>query len=384
MSLNNRISESIKENQFLVAQQDMQNVFLDSEEALKQALENLYNGDFQQRWDIAKILPKLGKIAIKPLQEILLDEQENLEIRWFALKILGEFQEVEVILTLVKLLETTEEEELISLASNTFAKQGKPAIKFLTNLLKLPSHKLVAAKALAQIRNQEVVEPLLSIVKDEDIRVRLIAIEALTNFQDAKITDVLIEALNDYSSKVRKEAVMSLGLRAKFDPNLDFTSSLGELLSDISLDVCQQTAIALSRVKTPAATSMLFEALKNYNTPIPLQITIIRCLGWIESQQSLEYLNQALFFLDKTSIIEIITILGRVNQDNLKSQAVEILLNFYYSSHPLVEDNLILKNLAYAWRQLGDYRAKKPLREMQKIKDNMIKTHVNSALNAIL
>ncbi|MEO0842597.1 MAG: HEAT repeat domain-containing protein [Cyanobacteria bacterium J06643_5] len=80
------------------------------EEAVAIVLQVMRAGDFQTRWDIAKIFPKIGKPAIAPLLEILDSEQEDLEIRWFALRILGEFNEPEVVVSLVKLLEETQEE----------------------------------------------------------------------------------------------------------------------------------------------------------------------------------------------------------------------------------------------------------------------------------
>jgi HEAT repeat protein len=379
----NPLSESSTSVELSLNKTDIKDFSLETQQALTKALDNLSHGDFQQRWDVAKILPKLGVIAINPLQEILLDQSEDLEIRWFALKILGEFQAVEVIFTLVRLLETTEEEELITLASSTFAKQGKPAIKALSNFLRSPSHKFLATKALAQIRSVEIVEPLLSIVTDEDVKVRVTAIEALSNFEDSRITAVLIDALKDPSSEVRKEAVISLGLKAQSHPDLDLTSSLGELLHDLNLEVCKQAAIALSRMKTPLATSMLFEVLKATTTPIPLQMAIIRCLAWMETDLSLEYLHQALFLVTKNPIIEIITVLGRVNSENLRSQAVTILLDFYYSTPLLVKDPLISQSLAYAWGQLGDRRTKKALMEMQKTDNEILKAHANAALKAI-
>lgn len=370
------ISSSETENQ--------SSFYLETNEALQQAFDSLFSGDFQQRWDVAKILPQFGAIAIKPLQKILLDENEELEIRWFALKILGEFQDVEIILTLVNLLETTEEEELISLASHTFAKQGKQAIEALSNFLMSSSHKFLATKALAQIPSIQVIEPLLSVVTDEDIDVRVMAIQALSNFSDSRITHVLIKALKDNSSRVRKEAVMSLALRAKSHPDLPITSLIAELLYDVNLEVCQKTAIALSRINTSLVTLKLFEVLKTSTTPLPLQITIIRCLGWIETSESLEYLNQALFLVNKTAIIEIITVLGLIKSENLRFQAVKILVNFYESSPLLVKDSLISKSLAYAWGQLGDSRSKKALIEIQKINNKIVKIHANAALKAII
>lgn len=351
---------------------------------LAKALKNLYHADFQERWHIAKQISDFGVIAIKPLREIVLDEEANLEYRWFALNILGEFRDVEVILTLVNLLEITEEDELIDLASNIFAKQGKSAINALSHLLNSSEYKLLAVKALAQIHSLEIVKPLLSIVKDENEEIRLMAIQALSNFSEESITQVLIETLKDYSSKVRKEALIGLALRVNSNLHLDITSLIAQLLYDVNMEVCQQAVISLSRIKSPLAISILVKELKNPSTPIPIQITIIRCLGWIQTEEILQYFNEALFFASKSAVIEIINILGRLEDKNLRPLAVEILLNFYNSQHLLISDSLVCKNLAYAWQQLGDKRSIKALIQLQNTDDNMVKVHANEALKKLM
>lgn len=64
-------------------------------------------GDFQQRWDIAKVLINLGTVVINPLIDILEEDDAEDELRWFAAKILGELQHPEAIMPLVELLKIT-------------------------------------------------------------------------------------------------------------------------------------------------------------------------------------------------------------------------------------------------------------------------------------
>ena len=61
-------------------------------------------GDFHQRWDVAKLLPKFGREAIAPLLEILADEDADEELRWFVVRSLGSFDSPEAIAALVELL----------------------------------------------------------------------------------------------------------------------------------------------------------------------------------------------------------------------------------------------------------------------------------------
>ncbi len=72
---------------------------------LKLALSILEMGDFQQRWEITKVLTDLGNIAIPALIDILKDEDAEEELRWYAARILGEFRHPDVIAPLVELLE---------------------------------------------------------------------------------------------------------------------------------------------------------------------------------------------------------------------------------------------------------------------------------------
>src|SRR4028118_1555477 len=76
----------------------------DLEQVLNLALDVLDAGDFQERWEVAKVFPKLGAIAIAPLIELLEDDEADLEMRWFAARILGEFNDPVVVTSLVELL----------------------------------------------------------------------------------------------------------------------------------------------------------------------------------------------------------------------------------------------------------------------------------------
>ena len=53
---------------------------IDFETIISLALQILIESDFQQRWEIAKVFPKLGQRAIAPLIKILEDEEADLEV----------------------------------------------------------------------------------------------------------------------------------------------------------------------------------------------------------------------------------------------------------------------------------------------------------------
>ncbi|MBR8826849.1 MAG: HEAT repeat domain-containing protein, partial [Gomphosphaeria aponina SAG 52.96 = DSM 107014] len=252
-------------------QKSMPHEHLELEATLQENLQVMINGDFQTRWEVGKILAKQGKAAIAPLREILADNDADLELRWFAGRILSEFKEPEIIISLVKLLEETEEIELCKLAISALANIGSPAIEALKNLLTQEDTKLLAIQALGQITNPQTIEPLLTMVDDPVPLVRATAIEALGNFHEDSITPVLVKALTDKAAAVRKEAVAALGRKKNFN----VVTEVAQLLDDLNYQVCQTAAIALGRIGTDEAAAALFHVLKSPATPASLKLDIV-------------------------------------------------------------------------------------------------------------
>lgn len=326
----------------------------DLAQALNLALDVLNAGDFQERWDVAKIIPKLGETAIAPLIEILQDEDADLELRWFVIRIMGGFNHPIIITTFLDFLKTAEDAELASMAAATLSSLGDEAIEAVSSLLSEPESRLLATKALAQIRRPQTIPWLLSVVEDTDMVVRATAIEALSSFHDARVIPVLIAALTDLAATVRKEAVTGLGLRSKLSEELDLTNQLKPLLYDFNLEVCQQAAIALGRLGTDEAVLALDNVLSSTATPISLQLELIRVLGWVGTASSLDCLQQALSVATQETALEIVRVLGRLDQPMLKAKAAQILIKFLNSPHPARQSNLVKQAVAQAWGELGE------------------------------
>jgi len=125
---------------------------LPEERLLDLAIEALVYGDFQERWDVAKLFPKLGKGVVEPLIVILEDEDAEEELRWFAGRILGEFSHSEAVRALVEVLKTAQSEELSGMAAAALSNIGSPAIAMLTELLAQEQTRLLAVRALSHIR----------------------------------------------------------------------------------------------------------------------------------------------------------------------------------------------------------------------------------------
>lgn len=356
------------------------------EQVVSLAIKVLEWGDFQDRWDVAKILSNLGTSAIAPLISVLEDEDADTEQRWFAARILGEFDRPEVIQALATLVQNSDE-ELSQIAAETLANLGPTAVDSLATLLLQENLRLFATSALAQIRRSETIAPLLSVVKDPQVAVRTAAIEALGNFHDPRIPPVLVEALTDLATAVRKEAARSLGVRSYLDEELDLVKLLKPLLWDIRLEVCSSAAIAIGRLKTDAAAAALFELLRSATTPVSLQLEAIRALGWMENAASLDYLQQALIalFSNINSIVfqEVVTVLGRVENPELKVKAAEILSDLLATDRPAVQFVDIKKSLALGLGQLGDPRAIDALIQLLADPDNSVRLHGMAALKQL-
>lgn len=352
----------------------------DFQQALNLALDVLEAGDFQERWDVAKVFPKLGQRAIAPLIELLEDDAADLEVRWFAARILGEFNHPTVITTLVDLLKTAEDEELAAMAAAALSSLGKSAVDALAGLLDDPETRLLATQSLSQIRRSEIIEPLLGVVKDSQIAVRCSAIEALSSFHDLRVPPVLLEALDDRAAAVRKEAAIGLGLRSDLWEELNLLNRLKPLLHDFNRDVCQQAAIALARSGTDEAAEALFEVLKSPATPVPLQIDFVRALGWVETAKALDSLQQALAHVSVECVAEIVRTLGRVEEAALKLKAAQILLDFFHSKHPATNSATVKQGLAQAWGQLGEISAMDALVGLLAEPADSVRLHAIAAL----
>ncbi|AFZ36634.1 PBS lyase HEAT domain protein repeat-containing protein [Stanieria cyanosphaera PCC 7437] len=346
------------------------------------ALNVLFYGDFQLRWEVNKIFVVIGTSVIKPLIKVLEDENVDLEIRWFTCRILAEFNSPEVIFALIKLLQNSEE-ELALMATEALAQIGVTAIESLTNLLNHPEYRLLVVTALAQIRHPETIPALLQVVKDQQPAIRAIAIEALGSFHDQRIPPVLIEALQDLNATVRKEAVISLGFRADLCQELNLVEIISPLLYDFNLEVCRQTASTLARMKSDQAIQALNQVLISEVTPTNLKLDLLKALSWSKTKLALVYLEQALFRENQSIQVEIINLLGRITKPSLKPQAVKILLHFWQNNSKETMSNQLKQKLATSLGELKNDQAFVMLNELAADPEQIVKLHAIAALKKI-
>ena len=355
-----------------------------SSQVFNLAFKVLFYGDFTEKWAITKIIPYLGTTVIETLISILEDESINLEVRCFAVRILGNFKEQVVVIALASLLQNTEEEELIEIASETLSHLGAIAIDVFVALLAESKYRKLAASSLAYIRRPQTLPALLSLAEDPDLEIRTIVIEALGSFHDRRVPPVLINALQDPAASVRKEAAIALGFRPDLCTELDLVHHLKPLLYDLNPQVCHQATITLGRMKHESAITALNEVLSSQHTPIALKRDLVRALGWSEIDLALEYLQQALLTEIDLVTQEIITILGRITASNLQEKATQILVDFW-DSVAKNDSNADLKQvLAMSLGELGKFQAQDTLKQLAEDNNTKVRLHAIAGLKKLM
>lgn len=361
----------------------------------------LKSGDFQSRWDAAKMIPAFGEAAIAPLLELLQseedqDEEGDWELHWFVARILGNFNHPSAIDALVDILLTTQDAEVAGMAANTLAGLGTAAVPALTELLSRSSTRLIAVQALAQVQHPTVIPALLDVVNDSVPEVRVAAIEALSHFHDDSLIVVLQQALQDPTTSVRRAAVVALGIQADWIDPTTLTQMLSPLLWDLNLDVCRQAAVALGRVGTAAAITVLAQVLQSIHTPTDLRIEVVRALVWMDTTAALIPLKHWLETgRERNSATdpsaarpwaverEMIAVLGRVESAEARQTAVNLLLHLLETEHPIAQTSAGKQQIALSLGQLQDAGAIELLIPLLADLDVGVRLHTLAALKQL-
>jgi HEAT repeat protein len=288
---------------------------LDDAEILAWSLQVLTQGDFADSWQVAKVLPKLGDLAIQPLLDLLQNTELEAATHWCVGKILGESHSALVVTGVIEQLSQDPPAELAEILVRVLTDIGTPAIQQLTQLLAIPHQRKSAVLALGHIRHSQTIEPLISVVSDPDIEIRKVAIEALGSFHDVRVPPVLITALTDLDSNVRRVAVMNLGMRPDLATESQLVYRLAPLLQDLYPGVYLATAAALGRMSNEAAAIALGDCYQKNTCPVDLRKQIVYAWGSIDLPITLAYLQQVLWTTDDE-----IAVVAVRSLDRLKNQ----------------------------------------------------------------
>jgi HEAT repeat protein len=378
----NRAKAAVDMGQWSIAIDSLHNLpraQIDNNElVLNLALQILIQSDFEQQWEIAKIIPKLGEIAIQPLLEILNDIDIDLEDRWVIARILGDFQQPRIVTALIELIRQHEDPELTEIATSALAKIGVPAISALTDLL-TTSDRLIAVATLARIRHSQTIEPLIQIIDDPDPQIRALIVEALGSFHDRRIPPLLLAKLTDLAANVRTAAVTALSLRSDLAAELDLSKHLRPLLFDLNLAVCEATALGLARLSDPSIVAVLSEVLQSTQTPTALKSSAILALGWIGTQPAIDSLIAALPNIDQNLAPELINSIGKTTQSQI--YASQILAGYLKNS---AEHSAVIKQeIAAALGNLGNPHIVPDLVNLLNDPDDRVKLYTISAISKL-
>ncbi len=317
-------------------------------------LQALEWGDFQVRWDVSKLLPKLGNVAIDPLlnrlNETLNDTTNNTtdfdeELQWFVVRTLGAWEDDGVMLALLEVLKSGNS-DVQSMAATVLAQYGDRCLSVLKPMLQTgleAESSLWAVRILANIRTVETVEMLLQLAVNPDTEVCCIAIAALGNFQDNRIAVILIQSLKSPIARIRETAAEAIAFcqTLSCDRRIEL---LMPLLWDLNGSVCIRSATSLGRLGGDASTESLLRALKSEPLPDALAIELVRSLLRLESIEAL----MGLFKASQTMSLvrtELLRALGRVRK--LKDLTVAYLIQ-------LIQQDLTLDDRKLAVTALGN------------------------------
>ncbi|NBD32266.1 MAG: HEAT repeat domain-containing protein [Cyanobacteria bacterium] len=341
------------------------------------------NGDFQQRWEVAKYLPKFGESAIAPLTHLLHNEVADLDLRCEAAAILGQINASPAIFTLTKILNTDSDPEVIAACTNALVQKGKTAIPILTEALANPETRLPAVEALAYLREPEITTPLMTVVDDPQPEIRSRVIEALSSFRDSQLIPLFINALQDTHAQVRQEAVIACGVRGKDADPEAVILALKPLLYDININICSHCAIALGKIGTATAITALAECLHSSVTPVSLKQQIIRSLSYQENEQTLAILAHRLKEESISLQAQIMNVLGRWKRESFKTEIAETLVQFYAETVEVQNNPTLKQSLALALGNLGVTTGKKLLSQLTQDETEIVKLHATAALKKL-
>lgn len=211
----------------------------------------------QVKQSVIQALVEIREPAIQSLISALDNKRSN--VREAAAETLGRIGDPVSIGPLVQILKDDDLGVRMAVG-NALAKIGKPAVPTLTMVLTDSSNdvKKVAAETLGKIKDLESIEPLIQLLKDDDLGVRLTTVSSLQEVGEPAVPS-LIEALKNDNNNIRNGAATALG-RIKDIAAIDHLCRL--LKSKLRSDRIGAIE-ALEKIAGPTSTESLIEALKD-------------------------------------------------------------------------------------------------------------------------
>ncbi|MHA1424685.1 MAG: HEAT repeat domain-containing protein [Candidatus Helarchaeota archaeon] len=237
-------------------------------DTLKEYRDSLLLYDWKVQGALVSALINLGDKAMKYIRPLLKDERPW--IREAAVSALGGVEDPESTAVLIKCLKE-ENLKIFNIVQNALIGKGDRVINPLIACLK-DEDELVRRNAVQVLdhwrHKKEVSEAVLSLFKDPDSNVRLMAIKLFRDKYDLRSVEPLIACLKDEMSDIRQWAIRGLEMlrdRRALEP-------LTELLRDEDKIVRESAAHTLGILKDVRAVKKLLSALVDDELKIQQQV----------------------------------------------------------------------------------------------------------------
>jgi len=282
---------------------------------------------------VIQALVEIKKPAIQSLISALDDKRSN--VREAAAETLGRTKDPASIEPLVQLLKDNDVGVRMAVG-NALAKIGKPAVPTLVMALTDSRNdvKKIAAETLGKIKDMESVGPLIQLLKDDDLGIRLTVERSLKEVGKPAVP-LLIEALKNDNNNIRNGAATVLG-RIKDTGAIDH---LCRLLKSKHRSDRISAVEALEKIASPTSTGHLIEALKDKDRDV--RRMSVRALGVIGDVRALMSLVNILK-KDKDARQYAYKAIGEIFRKSITKDSKEI-------ADPIVREFITMLGDDYTW-----------------------------------
>jgi HEAT repeat protein len=341
---------------------------------------DLCAGSFHDRWDCARQVADLGPAALADLLQLLEDDRQDWETRWFAARALGDLHHPEVIPALMRTFGATTDDDLRQAIAAALSQIGAPAIAALGAQLSSATHRPVAVQALARIHHPDTVPLLVQAAVDDRPPVRAAVIDALSAYADPVALPVVRRGLEDEASPVRLAAIRGLlSLRPHLD-SAQVVALVGPHLGDADTAVAQQAAYALGRLAaTPAP---LLARLRRSPLPPELEAALVQALLWQNTAAALDAALGAWTQLQPPTRLVLVQGLSSLG-DGLQPQAAQALLGWLRALPAVPAHSALRRQMVLTLGQLAAPNLEPKLRSLLDDPDPAVGLHAEAALRQL-
>lgn len=342
---------------------------------------NLRQGSFEDRWEAAKQIPRLGESAIPDLIAMLRDETLVWEIRWFAARSLGSFDHPMAITALIDALGTADQ-DLQEAIIDALGHIGPSAIQSLSTLVTEATYQALVIEVLTRIPHPATQVPLVAAVDLTTGTTQAKVIEALGQFADLDLLPIFTQAVQNKASSVRLAALQGLiRLRTQVDES-GWVAWIQPLVQDVNPAVAQRAIHALGRTPHLAATRTLQGLLEAIHTPEPLKIAASQALAWQGTAAALAVLIQTWDTLGQDTRIALVQGLSQITHPGLKTQMSQPVQQWLNTLPATADHSLLRRNLVMLLGQIGDDTALPILQTLSQDADAGVRFHAEAALRS--